>query len=509
MTTLDWIVVGIFFVVMIGIGIFTSRVNHSSEDFFVGGGKIPWWLSGISHHVSGHSGVVFVAYAAVAYEFGITIYFWWAVVIGIAMLLGAKFVAPRWPRLREKLGVQSPIEYMAIRYGLPAQQVTAWFGIISKLIDIGAKWASMGILLNGFTGVPIWLGMVLSGAVSLIYITVGGIWADMLTDFVQFLVQLVAGIALLIGVFSYLGGPSTMITMWSDLPEGHSNPFNGPYTATFAILYLVVKFIEYNGGQWNLAQRFISNPDGNDSRKAANLSAILYFVWPLLIFLPMWAGPLLFPNLDDPAAQLYPALTTSFLPSGLVGLVLAAMFASTMGMTVSDINSLTAVFQRDVLPLLSKKFKEAIQGEKMSLHLARLITIILTIITIIVGIYQDKFGGVLGMIVNWVAALVSLCGVGIVLGLFPKFKYSNGKVVIISLIGGLSIFTLTKVTNLIPYDLQASLPVLTTLAIYLIGGYINKKRNATVSPEVEELLKSISTEKIVTKKDRNSTTIAK
>lgn len=66
MSTLDWVVVGLCFLVMIGIGIYSKRMASSSEDFFVGGGKVPWWLSGVSHHVSGHSGVVFVGYAGIA-----------------------------------------------------------------------------------------------------------------------------------------------------------------------------------------------------------------------------------------------------------------------------------------------------------------------------------------------------------------------------------------------------------------------------------------------------------
>ena len=64
MHALDWVVVGLFFLGMIAIGLYSKRKSSDSGDFFVGGGKVPWWLSGVSHHVSGHSGVVFVAYAA-------------------------------------------------------------------------------------------------------------------------------------------------------------------------------------------------------------------------------------------------------------------------------------------------------------------------------------------------------------------------------------------------------------------------------------------------------------
>lgn len=492
MQTLDWIVVGLFFLIMIGIGLYSYKVNRSSSDFFVGGGKVPWWLSGVSHHVSGHSGVVFVAYAGICYQYGFTMYVWWAVVIGIVTLLGSKWVAPRWPRLRKRLGIESPTEYMALRFGLPAQQVTAWVGVLIKLLDIGAKWASMGILLSGFTGLPLWAGIIISGCVSLIYITIGGLWADLITDFVQFAVQLIAGIVLLVAVFNRLGGPSALITMWDKLPAGHSKPFNGPYTPLWVFLYLFVKFFDYNGGNWNLAARFISTPDGKDAKWAATLSSILYFIWPLLIFYPMFAGPLLFPNMQDPAQQLYPALTTNFLPAGLVGLVLASMFASTMGMTVSDINALSAVLQRDILPVLNKKFKDFLTSERKSLIIARTITIILTIITIIVGLNQERFGGVIGLVVTWFGALVGPMAIPMILGLFPKFKYSNGWIAILSVLGGLVGFILTKITNIISDDIATAFPLLVTLGIFIIGGYINRGRGAKISSEVDNLLAYLS-----------------
>ena len=109
---LDWLVVVAFFVLVLGIGILSGKKVKNSSDFFVGGGKVPWWLSGISHHVSGYSGVVFVGYAGIAYSQGISIYFWWAVVIAISVAVGAVLVAPRWPRLRRALGIQSVTEYL-------------------------------------------------------------------------------------------------------------------------------------------------------------------------------------------------------------------------------------------------------------------------------------------------------------------------------------------------------------------------------------------------------------
>jgi solute:Na+ symporter, SSS family len=492
MQMLDWIVVGLFFVVMIGIGAYSFKTINNSSDFFVGGGKVPWWLSGVSHHVSGHSGVVFVAYAAICYNFGFTMYVWWALTITIGISVGAIFVAPRWPRLRQKLNIESPTEYMKLRYGLSSQQLTVWVGVLVKLLDIGAKWASMGIILGGFTGLPIWMGIILSGLVSLIYVTIGGLWADLLTDFVQFLVQLIAGLVLLFAVLAELGGFGAIFTIWDKLPPANSKLFNGTYTPLWVFLYMFVVFLSYNGGTWNLAARFISTPDGKDAKKSAILSAVLYLVWPLIIFFPMWASPILFPGMKNPAQELYPALTMKYLPTGLVGLVLASMFASTMGMTVSDINTLSAVAQRDMLPVLFKKFKEFSKGDKRSLVIARTITLILTALTIIVALNQSKFGGVIGLIISWFAALVGPTAIPMILGLFPQFKHCDNRVAIISILGGVAGFVVTKYTKLIIPDLVTAFPLLVTLVIYVSGEIINRRMGKKVPDEVEDLVEYLS-----------------
>src|SRR5690625_7507581 len=83
------------------------------------------------------------------------------------------FIAPRWYRLRSKTGIQSPTEYLSTRYNLPTQQIMAWSGVLIKLFDIAAKWASIGILLNVFTGISSMVGMIISGIVTLIYIKIG------------------------------------------------------------------------------------------------------------------------------------------------------------------------------------------------------------------------------------------------------------------------------------------------------------------------------------------------
>lgn len=424
-------------------------------------------------------------------------YIWWAVVIGFATLIGAFWLAPRWPRLRQKLGIQSPTEYLKMRYGLPAQQVIAWLGVLMKFIDIGAKWASIGILLNGFTGgaVPVVWGIIIAGLVSMIYITIGGLWADLLTDFVQFIVQALAGVFIAVGVAGALGERGlNYFTMWPELDAltpGFSNPFNGSYTALWCALYLFVKTFEYNGGNWNLAARFISTSNGKEAKKAELLSSLLYFVWPLLIFAPMWAAPLLTPERWDAKTaegMLYPWLSQTFLPDGLVGLVMAAMFAATMGMTVSDINTLAAVTQRDILPVLSSRWAALKEGSH-SLGLARILTVMFTVLTIAVGLNYSSFGGVVGMIIGWFGAMVGITGGPLILGLFKGLRWTDGTWTLFSVLGGVIAFAATQLfPTVIPADIRTGLPLFVTCVVFIIGNYVNKAAGKEPPHEVTELL---------------------
>src|SRR5688572_25846960 len=139
MQAADWAVMGLYGLVMVAIGIWSFRKVKDTRDFFAAGGKLPWWLSGISHHMSGYSAAVFVAYAGIAYTYGLTIYFWWALPVGLAILAGSGIFAPRWARLRERWNIVSPTEYLAMRYNVPTQQAMAWSGVLLKLFDVGAK----------------------------------------------------------------------------------------------------------------------------------------------------------------------------------------------------------------------------------------------------------------------------------------------------------------------------------------------------------------------------------
>lgn len=493
MGALDWAVIGAYFVVMVVIGVWAKSQIADSRDFFTAGGRMPWWLSGISHHMSGYSAAVFVGYAAIAYDDGFVLYVWWALGITIAVTVGAFVFAPRWPRLRQRLGIVSPLEYLKIRYNLPTQQLLAWSGTLLKVFDVGAKWVAMGVLLNVFAGVPLVWGILTTGAVTLIYSTIGGIWADALTDLGQFLIQLVAGIVMFAVTVSTLGGLSSVWEIWDQLPEGNSDLFNGQYTALFAAVYLIINTLSYNGGTWNLAQRYVASPTGSTARRAALLSAGLYLIWPLILFFPMWAAPILLPDLEDPE-QSYALLTLDLLPAGLVGLVLAGLFSHTMAMTGSDANAISAVVTRDIIPALRRGASAL--STRTELTIGRISVFGFIALSMGIALTADTFGGVLGLLILWFGGLVGPIAIPMLLGLLPAFRRCGPAAAISSWAVGVGVFMLT---NLVLDDAISALaadqvtaisvgsPVICALITFVVVGLVRPYHDAESDALVESL----------------------
>ncbi len=475
----DYLAMGLFFLSMIAVGLLSYFRSRNAEDYFVAGGKLPWWLAGISHHVSGHSGAVFVAYAAVAYTHGFSVFTWWAFPVGAVIVASAGIFPVYWVRLRKKHLIQSPLEYLRIRYNLTTQQLLAWSGVILKTFDVGAKWAAIGILLKVVADIPLTTGILVSGLVTVVYVTVGGLWGVIVTDFIQFVVQVLGGVVMFVLVMGKLGGWSAVTGIWDRLPASHGTLFNEPYTAGFVVAMFFLYFLSYNGGSWSLATRYISSPSEKEASKAARLSGWLYLVWPLILFFPMWAAPLLIPGLDQPR-EAYGWLMLEILPQGLIGLVIASLFAATMGMTSSDVNTIAAVITRDMLPVVSKRFKT----DPNPLKTARITTLIFSLATLVVALNFEQFGGVLGLVVNWFAALLGPTSMPLLLGLLPMFRSCGPRAAIGSIIAGLFTFVVMKNYPVNNLAWEVGLPSLVAATVFLVSGIFTR----TVPPQVEELM---------------------
>ncbi|MFD7920683.1 sodium:solute symporter family protein [Streptomyces sp. NPDC059740] len=485
MNSLDWAVLVGYFCVMVAIGVWSHKRVDDVSDFFTAGGRMPWWLSGISHHMSGYSAVMFTGYAGISYQYGITSVVTWSLPIAVGVGIGARLFAPRLNLLRSRLGVASPLEYLKNRYNLATQQALAWSGVLLKIVDVGAKWAAIATLLSIFTGMSLIQGILITGVITGVYCTVGGLWADALTELGQFIIQLLAGVAMLVAVLGKLGGVSALWGIWDDLPAAHHNPTPSPYTLTFLLAYLFIKTFEYSGGMWNQAQRYMATGSAAEARRSATLSSVLWLIWPVVLFFPMWAAPLLVKAQKPDASDSYALLTERLLPHGLLGLVVVGFFSHTMAMCSSDANAISAVVTRDIAPALSRRARG--WGHRAGLVAARLSTISFLALSMAVAtqVNSPTFKDIITVVIKWVAGLVGPISIPFLLGMMSRFRKSGPTAALVSWALGLFTFWLTNYgiagTSL---QVQIAAPVAVSLVLYMLIGLVRPE----ATPERDAVL---------------------
>jgi SSS family solute:Na+ symporter len=322
--------------------------------------------------------------------------------------------------------------------------------------------------------------------VTLLYCTVGGLWADALTDFGQFVIQGVAALSMIWVVLDRLGGVSGLGTLWHKLPPGHTHPLVGPYTAGFLTAYVVVKIFEYNGGMWNLAQRYMATDSPQSARRSAGLSAVLYVVWPAVLLLPPVAAPVLMLHISNPQ-QTYALMAQAYLPMGLVGLTLAGMFSHTMAMASSDANAISSVVTRDILPVVLPGFRNADTAK--GLLAARAVTVVFITVSMVVAIEADHFGGVLGIIVGMVAAVMGPISIPMLLGLLPAFRRCGARAALASWALGLGGYFLVKYgMDGVSQTTVIATPLVTSLVVYIGLGLLLPEHH----PEADAVVAAIS-----------------
>jgi len=498
MNGLDWAVLIGYFGVMVAIGIWSHKRVDDVSDFFTAGGKMPWWLSGISHHMSGYSAVMFTGYAGIAYTYGVTSFVTWSFPIALGIAIGSKLFAPRINRLRSRLHVASPLEYLKNRYDLKTQQALAWSGMLLKIVDVGAKWAAIATLLSVFTGISLNQGILITGCITAVYCTIGGLWADALTELGQFVIQLLAGIAMFVAVVLKLNDKGIGFFGAWDEPElqGHGEPLVGPYGTVFLLAFLFIKLFEYNGGMLNQAQRYMATANAHEAERSARLSAVLWLVWPVVLFFPMWMSPLLVESQKPDGSDSYGLMTEQLLPHGLLGLVIVGFFSHTMAMCSSDANAIAAVFTRDAAPVLSKRARE--WGQRSGLIAARVTTVVFLALSMAVAtqVNSPAFKDIITVVIKWVAGLMGPIAIPMMLGLLRPFRRSGPTAALTSWSMGLLAFWLVNypinwnVDGGVPLQYQVSIPLAVSLVLYILIGFIRPED----TPERLAIIEKINTD---------------
>ena len=494
LTQIDYAVIAVYAAMMAWIGVLAKRKSANVEQYFVAGHGLPWWMAAISHHVSGYSAVVFVGFAGRAAVTGFSMWTFFSLGVFVALVIGCLIWAPRWSRLQ----VLTPVEYLEERYGNSVRGLIAISGILIKFIDLGIKLFAISIVVHVVTGWEVVSVIVVSGLITIAYVFVGGLWATVLTDLVQFVVQLVMSLVVLFIALDMVGGWNAM---WDSLPQERSGFFNASegISESFWLVYLVVIILSYNGGTWGLAQRFVSVEKPRNAQKAALLSAVLYLLYPIVIFVPAWAAPLLLPEHFDPVTlqpvpgfdldQTYVLVTQKILSAlapGLIGLLVCSMFAATMSMIDSDINALAAVFTKD---FYQRNFRREIDDRAL-LRAGMAMTAIFGIAVLVTAVVISQSPGmnkVFTLTIELFGGLLPPIAIPLMFGMIWKRPTARGA--ILSFIGGVATyFIMIQFTD--RFEIYTGVEILVALTIYFGEGYLSR-RSEEKEAEVAALFERI------------------
>lgn len=427
----DYVILGGYFALMLLIGVFFYGRMKRMKDYFSGGNQIPWWLSGVSYYMSCFSVYAFIAYAALAWEFGwlgVTV-FWF---MAPATLVSVLFFARRWRRAR----IDSPVEYLETRYGQGLRQIFAWQNIPVRIIDDAFKLVSIGVFISKGLDMDMREAMLYSGLIMLAYTLLGGLWAVTVTDFIQFIVLAAAVIAVLPLSIHATGGVGPAVQHLSERGFRMTTPeYNWFYIATTVFLFC----LSFSSINWALIQRYYCVPREKDAYKVGGLVFVLNIIGPPLILLPVMLATEFLPGVDQPK-QVYPMLCRYLLPAGMLGLVIAAMFSATMSMLSSDYNVCAAVLTNDVY----RRYLRPAAGERELVQVGRGMTLLVGLISLGVAFSMgDASGeGLFRNMVTLFSVAAPPVAVSMLLGLLTRRVSNEGAIVgfLLGIVTGLALF---------------------------------------------------------------------
>ena len=359
---LDWAIIGAYFLLALGVGIWASRVvGNSAAGFFLADRNMPWWLLGISMVATTFSTDTPNLVTGLVREQGVSgNWGWWA------FLLTGMLTVFVYARLWRRSGVMTDIEFYELRYGGKPAAVLRGFralylGLVFNVLVMGTV-SLAAIKLGGILlGWPGWLTLLVTGAITLLYSTLGGLRAVILTDFVQFILAMIGSVWACWYILNLdaVGGLDALLAHADVASKTSMFPaMDDP--AQWVPILLVPLAVQWwasyypgaePGGGGYIAQRMFSAKDESHAVGATLLFNVAHYAlrpWPWILI--ALASIVVFPTLADlqaafpniPADKIghdlaYPAML-SLLPEGLLGLVAASLLAAFMSTMSTQLN---------------------------------------------------------------------------------------------------------------------------------------------------------------------------
>ncbi|WP_159517048.1 sodium:solute symporter [Sunxiuqinia indica] len=386
---LDFIIVGIYLVVLIGIGYWVSFVKKeeggSDENLFLAGHSLGWPSIGLTMWGTNVGPSMLIASASIGYTTGLVAgnFAWYAFVF---IFLLATVFAPRY------LGanVQTLPEFMGRRFGQSTRSILAWYTLVTILISwLALTLFAGGILVGQILALPLWLSVIILVVIAAFFTIAGGLKAIAYTNVFQMILLIAVSLILTVVGVVKAGGP---MEIFHSTPGSYWNLFLPMDDKNYPWLAIVLGYPIMGVWFWCTDQSMVQSVLGAKSLKhgqlGANFTGWLKILDVALFIIPGITCFVLFPGLKNPD-EAYMTMVTRLLPSGMIGMVMAVLIAALVSTIDSALNSLSTVFTMDIYV---KNYKpQATQKEIVSI--GRIVTVLGAFIAVFLAVAIDSIKG--------------------------------------------------------------------------------------------------------------------
>lgn len=477
--TLDLTIVLVYLIGIFALAQWVSREKEghkkSASDYFLASKALPWWAIGASLIAANISAEQIIGMSGSGYAIGLAIasYEWMA---AATLLIVGKFFLPVFIRNR----IYTMPQFLEERYGHRIRTLMAvfWLGLYVFVNLTSILWLG-SIAVNQVAGIDPTTALVLLGAFALAYQLYGGLKAVALTDIVQVCLLVVGGLMVTFLTLSQIGDGS-LVAGYRKLLDAHPEHFkmilskDSPFYKDLPGISVLVggmwiMNVSYWGFNQYIIQRALAAKDLAEAQKGVIFAAFLKLLMPLVVVVPGIAAVMLAPDLAKPD-QAYPMMM-DLLPTGVLGLVFAALVAAIVASLASKINSIATIFTLD---FYAKRGRSGDQAHLVRVgRIAAAVAVLLAILSArpLLGSFDQAFQYIQEYTGFFTPGIVVI----FVLGLFWKRANEAG-----ALAAAISSFALSVVLKLawpaLPFIDRVGLVFLSALALAVIVSLVTPKQ---------------------------------
>ncbi|MBR1838270.1 MAG: cyclically-permuted mutarotase family protein [Bacteroidaceae bacterium] len=351
---LNWAVLILYLAGMIGLGVYFMQRQKGGEDFFKGGGRIPWWAAGISIFATMLSAITYMSIPAKAYATDWT-YYPMQICILIVSFPVIKYYLPFFRRLN----VTTAYEYLERRFNYATRFMASLLFIVFMVARTALVIFLPSLAMTAVTGIDIYICIVLMALITIVYCTMGGVEAVVWGDVIQGIILVGGAIIAAVYLIVQTGenGASDFWQIATDNDKFRMFVWSLDWkSATFWVVILgglANNLISYTSDQ-TVIQRYLTTKDEKSAARGILTNGLMSVVVTIAFF-TIGTGLYTFfkthPAEMDITMQktdaIFPFFMMSQLPAGLAGLLIAAVFSATMSTIASNINSISTAFTVD------------------------------------------------------------------------------------------------------------------------------------------------------------------